>query len=198
MTLKLGILGSTRGSNLDPIISAISSGELDAKIRVIISNKNDAPILERARHYKIAHHAINPNGKHREQFDREVHNMLMEYRIDMVLLIGYMRIVSSWFCEKWSDLILNIHPSLLPKHAGLMDLSVHQSVLEAKEKESGCTIHYVTSQVDAGTVIIQKRCPVYPEDTDTTLKARVQNLEGEAWIEALKKCINITKINCKK
>ena len=186
MTLRLGVLGSTRGSNLEPILAAIDSGKLDAQVVVVISNKTTAPILQRAQDHGIAHQTVDAKGKMRETFDREVHSVLQQHHVDLVLMIGYMRIVSPWFCQQWPGKMLNVHPSLLPKHAGLMDLAVHQSVLDAGESESGCTVHYVTAEVDAGAALVQKHCMVQPDDTAATLKARVQQLEGQAWIEAIK------------
>jgi len=186
MTLQLGVLGSTRGSNLEPILTAMQSGELDVQVEVVISNQADAAILQRAQRHGIAYHALDATGKARETFDREVHALLQQYQVDMVLMMGYRRIVSAWFCQQWYNRILNVHPSLLPKHAGLMDLDVHQSVLDAGEQESGCTVHYVTAQVDAGAAVVQKCCPVFAHDTTQTLKMRVQALEAKALVEAVK------------
>jgi len=187
MTLQLGILGSTRGSNLEPILTAMQSGKLDMQVAVIISDQADAAILQRAQRHGITHHALEEaKGTARETFDRAVHALLQQYQVDMVLMMGYMRIVSAWFCQQWSNRMLNAHPSLLPKHAGLIDLAVHQSVLDAGEQESGCTVHYVTAKVDAGAAVVQKCCPVFANDTAQTLKMRVQALEAEALVEALK------------
>ena len=97
-----------------------------------------------------------------------------------------MRILSTPFIEKWNKKILNVHPSLLPKYAGGMNNSVHESVLKNKDKETGCTIHLVTSQVDRGPILVQKKCSVFKNDTVKSLKERVQRLEGEAFIETIK------------
>ena len=96
-----------------------------------------------------------------------------------------MRILSSNFCNEWNNKILNVHPSLLPKYAGEMDTSVHEEVLRNKEKESGCSIHFVTDEVDSGPVLIQKRCSVDEDETADSLKLKVQKLEGEAFLEAI-------------
>merc|ERR1711865_605243 len=101
------------------------------------------------------------------------------------MLVGYMRIVSPEFCEEWGNAIINVHPSLLPKHAGGMDLEVHKAVLEAGEVESGCTVHIVTEEVDGGPVVVQRRVPVDAEDTPEALKAKVQAEEGVALVEAV-------------
>lgn len=104
-----------------------------------------------------------------------------------MLLIGYMRIVSSEFTSHWRWRVINVHPSLLPEFAGGMDCDVHAAVLAAKKAVTGCTIHYLTEVVDGGPIILQKECAVLPEDTPETLKARVQQLEGEAFIEVIQK-----------
>lgn len=183
----LAILGSTRGTSSQPIIDAIASGKLNATIELIISNKPDAFILERAKTHSILSKYISPDGKTREQFDAEVMELLDSHHVDLVLLIGYMRFLSRPFVERWRNKIMNVHPSLLPAFAGGMDLAVHQAVLDAGVTETGCTIHYVDEGADTGPIIIQKKCLVEPTDTAETLKAKVQKLEGEAFIEAIQK-----------
>lgn len=184
--IKLAILGSTRGTSLQPIIDAIAQGKLDASIEVVISNKSDAYILERVKNHNIPALFIESKGKTREQFDAEVMKILDEKKIDLVLLIGYMRFLSKPFVEKWWNKIMNVHPSLLPAFAGGMDLNVHQAVLDAGVKETGCTIHFVDEGADTGEIIIQKKCSVDPGETAETLKTKVQKLEGEAFIEAIR------------
>ena len=190
MTLRLGVLGSTRGSNLEPILAAIRAGELDAEVVVVISNRQQAGILQRAADHGLAYQFVSAKDLDRESYDCKVSQVLQDYSVDLVLMIGYMRIVSVWFCQQWQDRALNVHPSLLPKHAGLMDLDVHQAVLDAGDTESGCTVHYVTAEVDAGAIVVQKFCPVLLADTAETLKARVQPLEGQAWLEAIQLVID--------
>ncbi|OQS04642.1 phosphoribosylglycinamide synthetase [Thraustotheca clavata] len=186
-TIKLGVLGSTRGSSLQPILDAIAAGELNASVEIIISNKSTAGILERAKASKIEGVAVASKGKTRDVFDAEVSELLKNKKVDLVLCIGYMRILSASFCETWANRVLNVHPSLLPDFAGGMDLAVHQAVLDAKKIASGCTVHYVTPEVDAGPIAVQLKCPVYPTDTAETLKARVQPLEGTAFLFAIKR-----------
>ena len=103
----------------------------------------------------------------------------------MICLAGFMKILSGKFIKKLNKTILNIHPSLLPKYAGGMDTNVHEKVLKNKDKETGCTIHFVTDEVDCGPIFIQKKCSVKPEDTVKSLKRKVQKLEGEAFLEAI-------------
>ena len=191
--IRLGVLGSTRGSDLVPIIKAIKSGRLCASIEVIISNEKNSLILKKAERYKIPRAFIEHKGKERAVFDREIDKKLSEKKVDLVLLIGFMRILSKEFVSAWEGQIINVHPSLLPKYAGGMNNDVHRDVLKAKDKETGCTIHLVTSEVDRGPIIVQKKCAVLEADTIDSLKERVQSLEGVAFIEAINKMRGILK-----
>tara|TARA_B100001027_G_C16254891_1_gene326370 strand:+ start:123 stop:713 length:591 start_codon:yes stop_codon:yes gene_type:complete len=183
--IRLGVLGSTRGTDLQAILDAIDSKLLESKLSVVISNKKTAFILERANKHKIPSYSISHKNINRETFDRKITKLLKKHKVDLVLLIGFMRILSKSFCQDWKGKILNVHPSLLPKYAGRMDTNVHEEVLKNKDKETGCTIHFVTDEVDCGPIFIQKKCPVKPEDTVDSLKRRVQKLEGEAFLEAI-------------
>ena len=184
--IRLGVLGSTNGTDLQAILDAVSAGELDADVAVVISNRTGAYILERAEINNVSAFFISHKGKKREEFDGKITAVLKEHRVDLVLLIGFMRILSPEFCRAWQDKILNVHPSLLPKYAGGMDINVHEEVLKNKDTETGCTIHFVNEEVDAGPILIQKKCNVDPDDTVDSLKTKVQTLEGEAFIEAIK------------
>ncbi len=184
--IRLGVLGSTNGTDLQAILDAVSAGELDADVAVVISNRTGAYILERAEINNVPAFFISRKGKKREEFDGEITAVLKEHSVDLVLLIGFMRILSPEFCRVWQDRILNVHPSLLPKYAGGMDINVHEEVLKNKDTETGCTIHFVNDVVDAGPILIQKKCNVDPDDTVDSLKTKVQTLEGEAFIEAIK------------
>ena len=184
--IRLGVLGSTNGTDLQAILDAVSAGKLDADVAVVISNRTGAYILERAEINNVSAFFISHKGKKREEFDGEITAVLKEHSVDLVLLIGFMRILSPEFCRVWQDRILNVHPSLLPKYAGGMDINVHEEVLKNKDTETGCTIHFVNEVVDAGPILIQKKCNVDPDDTADSLKTKVQTLEGEAFIEAIK------------
>ena len=183
--IRVGVLGSTKGTDLQAIINSIDKKELNAEISVVISNKEDSYILERAKNNSIANVFISHKNKSREVFDQEITKVLTKHGVELILLIGFMRILSTKFCQKWRDRLLNVHPSLLPKYAGGMDINVHEEVLRNGDKETGCTIHFVTEDVDSGPVLIQKRCRVNSGDTVETLKAKVQRLEGEAFIESI-------------
>ena len=183
--INLGVLGSTNGTDLQAIIDAIEAGQLNANVGVVISNKKDSYILKRANTHDIPHVFIDHRKKARKDFDSEMTAILKKHNVSLVLLIGFMRILSSGFCKQWRGKILNVHPSLLPKYAGGMDTNVHEQVLKNNDKETGCTIHLVTDEVDSGPIIIQKKCVVESDDTVDSLKSKVQNLECNAFLEAI-------------
>jgi len=185
MKIHLAILGSTNGTDLIAIYNAIKSGELDAQIDIVIANKKDAGILAKAKNWNLDYKYIAPQ-KNREEYDKKILKELQKYNIDLVLLIGYMKILSPILINNYPDKILNVHPSLLPKFAGGMDTDVHTEVLKAKETETGCTIHLVDEGIDTGKIILQKKCPVESHDTAETLKQKVQKLEGEAFVEVIR------------
>lgn len=188
---RLAVLGSTRGTHLLNLLEAQTHGQLNADIVVVLCNKSDALILERAKQHNIPAFFVASQGLTREQYDEKLSQILQEYHIDLIVLVGYMRILSKPFVQRWQGRIINIHPSLLPRHAGLMDLAVHQAVLQAGETESGCTVHYVEEAVDQGPILLQKKCPVFSDDTPETLKQRVQGLEAAALIEAIQRFQNL-------
>ena len=191
--IRLGIIGSTNGTDLQAILDAIQCGKLQADVSIVISNNKDAYILKRANNHNVPSVFISHKEKSRVLFDHEMTNELKKAKVDLVLLIGFMRILSSDFCLVWQDKLLNVHPSLLPKYAGEMDLNVHKEVLKNEESETGCTIHFVTNEVDGGPILIQKKCAVEKNDTVKTLKKKVQDLEGLAFVEAIQLIQNQTK-----
>ena len=183
--MKLAVLGSTNGTDLVPVVDAERSGSLSASVDVIISNNESSGILKKARHYGIENYFICHKNKKRGVFDFEMSQILENKKIDLILLIGFMRILSPGFVDRWGGKIINVHPSLLPKYAGGMNNDVHESVLAAGDKETGCTIHLVTKEVDGGPILLQKSCPVFENDSVESLKERVQELEGKAFIEVI-------------
>jgi len=184
--MKLAILGSTKGTDMEAIIDAIKDDILDASIEVVVSDSKDAFILERAKKHGIPAFFLDPKGKTREAFDNELIDLLRDFTPDVILLIGYMRILSAGFVRTFKDKIINVHPSLLPAFAGGMDLNVHQAVLDASVTETGCTVHLVDEGVDTGAILLQKKCSVSKNETAETLKQKVQQLEGEALVEVLR------------
>lgn len=183
--LRIGILASTRGSDMQAIIDEIEKG-LDAKIACVISDKKDAYALERARKHNIDAIFIHPKGKTREEFDNEIDKELKKRNVELVLLIGYMRILSNWFVNEWRNKIMNIHPSLLPAFAGGMDKDVHKAVLEHGCKVSGCTLHFVTENLDAGQIIMQKAVDIDENESVDSLKEKVQKAEQEIILKAIR------------
>ena len=183
--IRLGVLGSTRGTDLEAILSAIKNKRLSAEVSVVVSNRENAYILARAKNHNVPSFFISHKDTSREEFDKNVTTILKQYNVELVLLIGFMRILSAEFCQAWRDRVLNVHPSLLPKYAGGMDMNVHEEVLKNGDHETGCTIHLVTETVDGGPILVQKRCVVETGETIATLKSKVQALEGGAFIEAI-------------
>ncbi len=183
--IKLGVIGSTNGTDLQAVLDAVGSGELNAEVSVVLSNQKNAYILERAENHNVPAVFVSHKGKTREEFDAEMTGVLKEYGVDLVLLVGFMRILSAGFCREWQNKLLNVHPSLLPKYAGGMDTNIHEEVLKNGDTQTGCTIHFVTDEVDGGPILVQKKCNVESDDTAETLKIKVQQLEGEAFIEVI-------------
>ena len=185
---RLGILLSGRGSNFLAIADAIASGRLpDAEIAVVISNKADAPGLAAARERGLNSLAIEARGRKRAEHDAEIIACLQEYRVDLVCLAGYMRLLSAEFVAAFSQRILNIHPSLLPAFPGL---DAQQQALEYGVKVTGCTVHFVDEQLDHGAIILQKVVPVLDGDNGDDLAARILEQEHIAYAEAIKRVLS--------
>jgi len=185
--LRIGVLGSTRGTALIPLMEKCKAESIPVEITAVISNRKAAPILEKGLSMGVGVKTIfiSPKNLTREQYDAECTSILTRCGVDLVMLVGYMRILSKSFCNFWANRCINVHPSLLPKHAGGMDLEVHKAVIDSKEKESGCTIHYVTEDVDSGPIILQEKVEVEPKETPESLKEKVQAKEGLAYIKAI-------------
>lgn len=183
--LRLGVLASTKATDMQAIIDAINAKELNATISVVISNRQDAYALERAKKHGIKTTFIDTKGKTREEFDKEVAKVLDESKVDLILLIGYMRILSPWFVNKYKNKIMNIHPSLLPAFGGGKDKDVHQEILDYGCKVTGCTLHFVDERVDAGPIIMQKAVEISENETVNSLKEKVQKAEKEIILKAI-------------
>lgn len=171
MSASLAILISGRGSNLQAFIDASESGKLAAKISVVISNKPGAAGLQKATEAGIPTRVIDHRDfDSREQFDAALVRELTDHRIDLVILAGFMRILTPVFITPFTGRLLNIHPSLLPKYPGL---HTHQRALDAGDEEAGVTVHFVTAELDGGPPIIQAKVPVLASDTAQSLAQRV-------------------------
>jgi phosphoribosylglycinamide formyltransferase-1 len=185
MKLRVAVLGSTRGTAMQGILDAVAAGTLDIELVLVFSDRASAPILDRARNCGVPTLYVDPAGLTREDYDAQITQALQQVDAELILMIGYMRIVSPAFVQQWRGRMLNVHPSLLPAFGGLMNARVHEAVLAAGVAETGCTIHQVTEEVDGGSIVLQKRCAVLPGDSVDTLKDRVQALEQIAFVEVL-------------
>jgi len=184
---RLGILASTNCTDLDGIVRAIADGGLpNVEITAVVTNKPDAGVVARARLFALPLTIVNhKDHADREGFDRVVASVLDKAEVDLVLMIGYMRIVTPWFVAHYAGHMVNVHPSLLPAFAGGMDTNVHQAVLDAGVKETGATIHLVTEEPDAGPILWQKAVPIEEGETVETLKVKVQTVEQEGLIDVI-------------
>lgn len=190
--MRIAILGSTNGSIVPKLSEGIKDLNLKSDVKfdisLIISNKAQAGILDKAKALNIKHEVCLSKGVNkleREVYDAKLTQILEDNNIDLILLVGFMRILSADFCRRWHKKVLNIHPSLLPKYQGLMDLSVHQAVLDNNDSETGCSVHWVTEDVDCGPVLAQRKVPVLADDDANSLKARVQAQEFLCYLDAL-------------
>ncbi|MGB8012832.1 MAG: phosphoribosylglycinamide formyltransferase [Terriglobales bacterium] len=181
---NLGILLSGRGSNFVAIADSVAAGRIpDARIALVISNRADAPGLETARQRGLNALAIPSKGKAREQHDREVVAALLDNKVDLICLAGYMRLLSPWFVQQFPAKILNIHPSLLPAFPGL---EAQQQAFAYGVKVSGCTVHFVDEELDHGAIVVQKAVSVLDTDDEHTLAERILEQEHIAYAEAIR------------
>ncbi|MFQ5990659.1 MAG: phosphoribosylglycinamide formyltransferase [Candidatus Methylomirabilales bacterium] len=181
--LRVGVLVSGRGSNLQAIIDASEADKLDAAVVVVVSDVADAFALERARRHAIAPAFVDPKAyPTREAFDQAVIAVLTEHQVELVCLAGYMRVLSPGFIQHFHNRIMNIHPALLPSFPGL---HVQGKALRHGVKFSGCTVHFADEGVDTGPIIIQAVVPVLDDDTDDTLAARILKYEHQIYPRAI-------------
>jgi len=185
MTVKIGVLASGRGSNLQSIIDSVESGFISgAKIAVVLSDKKDAFALERARKHGIDALHIDPKGYDgREEYDKALLWELKERDVGLVLLAGYMRIVSKTLIKAYKNRMMNIHPALLPSFPGL---HAQKQALDYGAKVSGCTVHFVDAEVDHGPIIAQAAVPVHEGDGEDSLSARILEQEHIIYPQAVK------------
>ena len=182
MTCRTAILISGSGTNLQAFIDRVAAGELDLELSLVFSNKPDAFGLERARKAGIPTACIEHGGfADRESFDREVAGLLDAIDPQLIILAGFMRILSPWFVAHYEGRILNVHPALLPKYPGL---DTHQRVLDAGDEWHGSTVHFVTAELDAGPRILQGRLRTVPGESADELRRRVQAVEHRIYPEA--------------
>lgn len=169
------VLISGNGSNLQAILEACEANMPNAQVAAVFSNKADAYGLERAKQFDVNGHFVDPKAfESREDFDAELMKQIDEYQPDVIVLAGYMRILSSAFVSHYLGKMINIHPSLLPKYPGL---HTHQRAIDAEDKEHGTSVHFVTEELDGGPVVLQAKVPVFEDDDADALAARVQTQE---------------------
>lgn len=176
-------MASGRGSDFQSIIDAVEAGDLDVELAVLVCNVEGAMAIERAKRHKVPWVFIDHRGKEREAFDREVAAVLKEKNVDLVVLAGFMRLLSPWFVREFRHRIINIHPSLLPSFPGAR---AHRDALEWGVKVSGCTIHFVDEEMDHGPIIIQHAVEVREGDTEETLAQRILEWEHRLLPEAVR------------
>jgi len=181
--LRLGVLASGRGSNLQAIMDAITAGRLPAEVAVVISDNPRAHALERARGAGIPALAVEPARFHdKREYEQAVVDALREHRVELVCLAGYMRLVGETMLAAYPDRIMNIHPALLPAFPGL---HAQRQAWEYGVRYSGCTVHFVDAGMDTGPIILQAVVPVLPEDTADTLAGRILEQEHRIYPEAV-------------
>ena len=179
--VRLGILGSGKGTNCRAILESIKNGALTTEVRVVISDVFDAPILDIAREFSIPN-AYLPPGQFRTRLEPQAESdlvrLLRDASVELVVLAGFMRVLKSPMLDAFPRCIVNIHPSLLPKFPGL---EAWKQALVAGEKVSGCTVHYVDEKIDHGDIIVRREVPILPNDTPESLHARIQIAEHELY-----------------
>jgi phosphoribosylglycinamide formyltransferase-1 len=184
MKKRIGVLLSGRGSNFDALAESVAAGRIpDAEIALVVSNRENAPGIERARARGIEARVIQSKGLEREAYDKLVAAALNEKKVDLVCLAGYMRLLSPYFVSAFPNRILNIHPSLLPAFPGL---EAQRQALEHGAKFSGCTVHFVDENLDAGPIVLQAAVPIEDRDTVETLSERILREEHRIYSEAVR------------
>jgi phosphoribosylglycinamide formyltransferase 1 len=184
MTKRIGVLLSGRGSNFEALADSVAAGRIPgAEIAIVVSNRDGAPGVERAKERRIATRVIPSKGLEREAYDWQVVAVLNEYRVDLICLAGYMRLLSPYFVAAFPNRILNIHPSLLPSFPGLES---QRQALEYGVKSAGCTVHFVDENLDAGPIVLQAVVPVLDGDTEATLSEKILREEHRIYSEAVK------------
>lgn len=185
--MRIGILISGRGSNMSAIAQAVADGVIrDSQVAVVISDKRSAAGLERAKELGLIAKYLPRIGKTREEHDKEIIAELRAYRVELVCLAGYMRLLSKGFISAFPDKIINIHPSLLPAFPGL---DAQKQAIEYGVKVSGCTVHFVDEHLDHGAIIAQKVVKVKDDDTPESLSARILELEHALYVESVKRIV---------
>ena len=183
MTATLGVISSGRGENLRYILQEERSGRLPGQVKIVLADQPDAGALRIAREFSVSGRFVDPCGINREEYDQKLIDILDSAGVELVILSGYMRILSPQFVRHYKDRILNIHPALLPSFRGMDAFS---QALEYGVKWTGTTIHVVDEDVDHGPIVYQRPVPIREDDTHESLKARIQRAEYRAYPRAIK------------
>jgi phosphoribosylglycinamide formyltransferase-1 len=184
MKKRIGVLLSGRGSNFVALAESVATGRIpDAEIAIVVSNREGAPGIDKAKERGIATRIVPSKGLEREAYDRQVVAVLNEHNVEFICLAGYMRLLSPYFVVSFPNRILNIHPSLLPSFPGLES---QRQALEYGVKFAGCTVHFVDENLDAGPIVLQAAIPVRDDDTEGTLSERILAEEHRIYSEAVK------------
>ncbi|MBA7528121.1 Phosphoribosylglycinamide formyltransferase [subsurface metagenome] len=181
--INIGVLASGRGTNLQAIIEAVEEGRIEGEISIVISDNQDAFALKRAEQYSIDTRYINfKEFEDREDYDREIVKTMKKKKVDLVVLAGYMRILSLYFIKMYQNRIMNIHPALLPSFPGLY---AQRQAVEYGVKVSGCTVHFVDEGVDSGPIILQKAVKVSDDDAEESLAKKILKEEHQIYPQAI-------------
>jgi phosphoribosylglycinamide formyltransferase-1 len=184
MKKRIGVLLSGRGSNFVALADSVAAGRIpDTEIAIVVSNREGAAGIDKAKDRGIPTRVIPSKGLEREPYDRQVVAVLHEHGVDLICLAGYMRLLSPYFVASFPNRILNIHPSLLPSFPGLES---QRQALEYGVKIAGCTVHFVDENLDAGPIVLQAAIPVRDEDTEVTLSERILAEEHRIYSEAVR------------
>ena len=182
MTLQIGVLASGRGSNFQALINSLDTGEIDAEIAVLVVNRRDARAVERAERHGIPWVYVDHRNRAREDFEKEVMDVLDSKNVELVVLAGFMRILTPFFVKHYEGRLINVHPALLPSFPGTQ---AQRDALEYGVRITGCTVHFVTTDVDNGPIIIQRCVPVHGDDTESSLSMKILREEHKALPEAV-------------
>ncbi|MEF8832896.1 MAG: phosphoribosylglycinamide formyltransferase [Candidatus Thermoplasmatota archaeon] len=179
--IDVAVMASGGGTDFQSIIDASEAGEIEAEVKLLITNNPEAYCIERAKKHDIDHSVLDHKGKSRQEHEQEIIEVLKRYDPDLIVLAGYMRILTNDFVDRYHGKMINIHPALLPLFGGegMYGEKVHEAVLEAGMKRTGCSVHFVTSEVDGGPIIDQRCVPVKNDDDIHSLAERVKEKEHE-------------------
>lgn len=189
--IRIGVLSSHNGSGFDTIQKACEEKELNSQVVIVISNNSDAKVLQKATDKNIPNFIVNSKKYPEENLDEKITNLMKEFKVDYIFLSGYMKKIEKNLIKNFENRIINSHPALLPKFGGkgMYGTNVHKAVIEAGEKKSGCTIHYVNENYDEGKYILQNEILIDENETVQSLEEKIKELESITIIEALKKTI---------